>query len=163
MVIWLLGLSGSGKTTLGNLLYAYYKDKNEKLIFIDGDEFRDFFDNDLGYSEEERRENIKRVIGAAKVSSQLANKVIVCNISPFEDLRKFCRKKLPSYFEVYLFKPLEVLSKLDVKGIYSREKDKDIVGKGLPFEPPINADLSINTAENSIEISLEKLIHKIGK
>ena len=92
MVVWLIGISGAGKSTLGVKLKRYYESNNVKTFLLDGDIVRDFYDNDLGYSREDRIANIKRIMLSAYVLEQNGIVPIVCNISPFEHLRCFCRK-----------------------------------------------------------------------
>ena len=161
MVIWLLGISGSGKSTLGLLLKEYFKKQNKSTIFIDGDDFRDFFDNDLGFSITQRRENIKRIIGAAFIATQENSVVIVCNISPFQDLRDFCRRKLSGYFEVFLDREIFSAVKADVKGVYESSNNIDVVGNDILFDIPVKADLIINTDKLTIEEAFVSLISAI--
>jgi len=158
MVIWLLGISGSGKTTLAKELKRYFDKKNIKSYIIDGDLVRNFFDRDLGYSKKERIENIKRVMISAKVLED--NKIIpiVANISPFEHLREFARKKFNRYIEIYLKRDLENIKNKEF--VYS---DKNVVGVDLEFEEPKSADLMIDTGKESIEDSLKKIIKLIEK
>ena len=120
MVIWLMGISSAGKTTLGERLTSYLSDRNHRVYMIDGDLTRDFFDNDLGYSREERVANIKRIMLAAHTLSQNRIISIVCNISPFEELREFARRKIHDYIEVYLKTSLSVARARDKKGVYRR-------------------------------------------
>jgi len=153
MVIWLLGISGSGKTTLAKELKKYFDKKNIKSYIIDGDLVRDFFDRDLGYSKKERIENIKRVMIAAKVLEDNGIIPIVANISPFEELRSFARKKFKNYIEIYL--------KRDIKTIQNKDfvyNDKNVVGVDLEFEIPKNPDLVIDTSKENIKESLEKIL-----
>jgi len=158
MVIWLLGLSGSGKTTLAKSLKRYFDKKNIKSFIIDGDYVRDFFDRDLGYTEKERKENIKRVMIAAKVLEDNDIIAIVANISPFEELREFARNKFSKYIEVYLKRDLNKITNKDF--VY---KDKNVVGVDLKFDEPKNADLIIDTGKESEENSLEKIIRLVEK
>ena len=156
MLIWLLGISGSGKTTLAKELKKYFDSKNIKSYIIDGDLVRDFFDRDLGYSKKERIENIKRVMIAAKVLEDNGIIPIVANISPFEELREFARKKFNKYIEIYLKRDLE---KIDNKeDVYN---DKNVLGVDLEFEEPQKPDLIIDTGKNGIKESLEKIIKVI--
>ena len=109
MVIWLLGISGAGKSTLGNLLKQYFDRNAVKSFILDGDSVRNFFDNDLGFSVDERRQNIKRILLAAQALEQSGVIPIVCNISPFEDLRQFAREKFNDYVQIYLQKSILLL------------------------------------------------------
>ena len=159
MVIWLIGLSGSGKTTLGNKLKEHCDRLGQKSFVIDGDLVRGFFDNDLGYSREERMANIKRIMLAAHVLSQSGTIAIVGNISPFEELRQFARRKFADYVEIYLKQDVSALRKDDVKGMYRNNAGKtDIVGLDLKFDKPLHSDLTIDTGAESIEQSFHKII-----
>ena len=159
MVIWLIGISGSGKTTLGQGLKKYLEAMGEKCYVIDGDLVRGFYDNDLGYSKEERVANIKRIMLAAYVLGQNDIATIVCNISPFEELREFARRKISDYNEIYLMKSVKASRAQDVKRMYKNNVGKtDIVGIDLKFDEPRNSDLTINVDEESVEESLGRII-----
>jgi adenylylsulfate kinase-like enzyme len=162
MVIWLIGISGSGKTTLGLGLKKYFDAIGGKCYVIDGDLVRGFYDNDLGYSREARVANIKRIMLAAYVLGQNDIATIVCNISPFEELREFARRKISDYNEIYLKKSVKASRAQDVKKMYKNNVGKtDIVGIDLKFDEPRNSDLTINVDEESVEDSLGKIIDYI--
>ncbi len=159
MIIWLIGLSGAGKTTLGKKLEEYYKNLGKKTIFIDGDEVRNFFNSDLGYSKKDRTENIKRIQLATYFLSKTDLITIVCNISPFEELRNFQREKIDNYVEVYLKREIDECKENDVKDMYKTNIGKtDIVGDDLQFDEPLKTDLICNTSKESIIESLKKII-----
>lgn len=156
MVIWLMGLSGAGKTTLGNKLKEYLDNLNKKSFIIEGGLVRAFF-NDLGYSKEDRIANVKRTILSAYTVSQNGIIAIVCNISPFEELRGFARKKIKDYNEIWLKRDLELCKK--VKKMYQNNiGETEIIGIDLNFDKPKNSDLIINTGEESVEESFKKII-----
>jgi adenylylsulfate kinase len=162
MVIWLIGIAGSGKSTLGVELKEYLSCLNKESYIIDGDLVRDFFDNDLGYSKQDRMANIKRIILAAHLLSQNGIITIVCNISPFEELRQFARRKIRNYNEIFLNKDLKISQKEDVKDMYKKSLRKtDIVGIDIEFEEPQNSDLEIEVDKESVEDSLGKIIEYI--
>lgn len=164
MVIWLMGISGAGKTTLGVKLKEHLDNLGKQSYLIDGDLVRDFFDNDLGYSKEERTANIKRIMLAAHVLSQNGIIVIVCNISPFEELREFARRKIADYNEIYLKRDLTTSKENDVKGMYQKNIGKtEIIGVDLNFDEPVHSDLIINTGEERVEQSFQKIISYLGK
>jgi len=159
MVVYLIGLSGSGKTTLGNKLKSYLDHVGRPCYLMDGDLIRQFFDGDLGYSAEERRAHIKRILLAAYVLSENNVTTIVCNIAPFEDLRQFARHKIPEYNQIYLKKDLEKCISEDAKGLYQRCKNKQpLVGYDLCFEPPLQNDLVLETQHESVEESFARLL-----
>ena len=156
MVIWLLGISGAGKTTLGKQLKQYFNNKEIKSCIIDGDIVRDFYDNDLGYSKEDRIANIKRIMLSAYLLEQNGIVPIVCNISPFEFLREFARNKFDNYIEVYLKRDIQTIT--NKKSVYS---DTNVVGVDMQFEEPKKPTIIINTSNDTIDKSLEKIIKVI--
>jgi len=154
MVIWLLGISGSGKTTLGKMIQKYFDKKDIKNYIIDGDIVRDFYNNDLGFTKEDRVTNIKRIMLSAYVLEQNSIIPIVCNISPFQELRDFAKNKFYNYQEIYLIRDLNHIKNKD--SVY---KNKNVVGIDLKFEEPKNPSLVINTSKLSKEESLRKVIN----
>lgn len=153
MVIWLLGISGSGKSTLGKELKNYFDNSNISSYIIDGDIIRSFYENDLGYTKEDREANIKRILLSAYILEQNNIIPIVCNISPFEQLRDFARKKFDNYIEIYL--------KRDINNIKNKKtvyKDKNVVGVDIKFEEPKNSNLIIDTNKLTKEESLNHIL-----
>lgn len=131
---------------------------------IDGDIVREFYDNDLGYSKEERISNIKRIMLSTYVLEKNNIIPIVCNISPFENLRDFARDKFDSYHEIYLNKNISIAKENDVKGIYKNNfKKTSLIGVDMKFEEPTKSNLTINVDSESEEISFEKIINYINK
>lgn len=164
MVIWLIGLSGSGKTTLGTRLKDYCDKSKKKTYLIDGDSVRAFFKNDLGYSREDRMENIKRIILAAYVLSRNDIIVIVCNIAPFEELRRFSRERIPGYNEIYLKKDVGVCVKADVKKMYRENMGvTEIAGLDVAFDEPLHSDLVVDVENETVDESLGKIIGYFNK
>jgi adenylylsulfate kinase-like enzyme len=159
MVVWFIGISGAGKSTLGLKLKQYYDIYNINSFLLDGDIVREFFDNDLGYSRSDRVSNIKRIMLSAYVLEKNGVIPIVCNISPFEYLRCFARKKFDNYNEIYLQKNLEVARSNDVKSIYKEHLGKTpLIGVDLNFESPLNSDLVLETDKENVEISFRKIL-----
>lgn len=152
MIIWLIGISGAGKTTIGRKLESYYKSLGKRTYLLDGDEVRSLFNNDLGYSEKERQENIKRIILGAYLLDKNDVIGIVCNISPFESLRELARNKIAGYNEFYLKKNLDISMKNDVKGVYKNNTGKTaIIGVDIKFEEPKNSDLILEVDKQTVE------------
>lgn len=157
MIIWLLGISGAGKTTLGRKLERYYKGKGLKTYLLDGDEVRDLFENDLGYTDADREANIKRIILGTYLLDRNNIIGIICNISPFQHLRDLARKKIEGYNEIYLEKDIQISMKNDVKGVYKKNVETDIVGLGQRFDEPIHCDLRVKVDEMSEDESFEMI------
>lgn len=159
MVIWFIGLSGSGKTTLGNRLKEYLDRNGKDSYLIDGDLVRGFFENDLGYTPAERKANIRRIQLAAHVLSESGTIGIVCNISPFEELREFARRRISGYTEIYLKRDIAELQARDSKGMYRENLGKtDIVGLDTGFDPPLHSDIVLDTANESVSESFERVL-----
>ena len=159
MVIWLLGISGAGKSTLGKRLKNYYDTKDVHSFILDGDVVRTFFDNDLSYSVVDRRQNIKRILLAAYVLEQNGVIPIVCNISPFEDLRQFARDTFHHYVQIYLEKSMPIAQQNDVKNIYKNNSSKTpIVGINLEFDEPLMSELVIPVDTETVDESFARII-----
>ncbi len=152
-VIWLTGLSGSGKTTLANALVAELKD--QKVYVLDGDELRLGLNNNLGYSEEDRIENIRRAAEVAKLLMSLGFIVIAAFISPSNKSRKLARQIIGSinYIEVFVDTPLEVCERRDPKGLYKKARNgliTNMTGIGSVYEVPSSPDV-IYTERSSLQ------------
>lgn len=167
MLIWLIGISGAGKTTIGRRLEVHFNERGIKNYLLDGDEVRDLFDRDLGYSDADREANIKRIILGAYLLDKNDIAGIVCNISPLEHLRALARKKIPGYNEIYLKKDLSVSMKNDVKGVYKANAGKtQLVGIDATFDEPQHPDLVLEvdamTESETFQAVLEYIVAKYG-
>jgi adenylylsulfate kinase-like enzyme len=159
VVIWFIGISGAGKSTLAGQLRNALQARGIQNCLIDGDETRAFFDHDLGFSREERIANIQRILLAAHLLSQSGVAVVVANISPFEDLRQFARRKINNYHQIHLKKELAVSLEADVRRIYRNHLGKsDLVGVDIPFEEPLNSELTIDVDRQTPEQSLRTVL-----
>jgi adenylylsulfate kinase len=152
-VVWLTGLSGAGKTTLSNALKARLDSEGIPAVILDGDKLRHGLCSDLGFSAEDRLENVRRV---AEVSLLFANAgfvVISALISPREQQRQMAKAIVGDrFFEVYVNAPLEVCERRDPKGLYARARAGQIpsfTGISDPYEPPLNPSLIVDTARAS--------------
>lgn len=168
MVIWLIGISGAGKTTIGRKLEQHFNEIGKKCYLLDGDEVRDLFDRDLGYSDAERETNIKRIILGAYLLDKNDIIGIICNIAPLEHLRQLSRKKIAGYNEIYLKKDLNISMKNDVKGIYQENIGKtQIVGLDATFDEPRTPDLVLEvdkmTVAESYQAVLDYVVDKYGE
>ena len=170
MVIWIIGLSGSGKSTLANeIVSKVNKTNNNKTILLDGDVIRNVFNNDLGYSKEDRFKNAQRICELGKFLESQGINVVTAILSLFPENREWNRKNLKNYYEVFIDTPMNDLVKRDSKGIYKKFVEGKIVnvaGLDIPFAKPDKADLIIEnnkTKEYLLEhadLIIEKVFNK---
>ena len=161
--LWFEGLSGSGKSTLINHLDQYLVKNNFHTYVLDGDNLRLGLNSDLGFSENDRDENLRR---AAEVSSLMVDAglfVLAGFITPNEAQRKLIRSKFKDeqFIEIFISTPLDICEKRDIKGLYKKARDGKInnfTGISSPFEYPQNADLTIDTSDKSISECLSTII-----
>lgn len=164
-VIWLTGLSGSGKTTIAYELEKLLLSKNFICCVIDGDDVRGKLNNDLGFSENDRKENIRRVAEVAKMIVESSVVAICSFVSPTKSIRAVAEKILgKDFIEIYINSPLEVCEKRDVKGLYKKARKGEILnftGIDAPFEAPLNPFLEVRSDLMSIEDSVNLIFQKI--
>jgi len=163
--IWFTGLHGSGKSTIAAKLAEILRQNNIKFVLFDGDELRKTLSFDLGYSLEDRNAHMKRVVDLCKTKIEKGLLCIACVASPTEKSREYARQQLGNVFIVYVKCPIEVCEKRDVKGHYKKAKNKEkgfenFVGVSLKFEEPKDPDIILNTDEESVEESVNKLLNK---
>jgi len=147
MVIWIIGISGSGKTTIGKALSKKFRNLKKKTIFIDGDEIRKVWGDDLGYAIKDRKKNHSRLSKLCKLIAQDDVIVIVAALSIFVNLRHWNKKNIPKYYEVLLDTPIDTVIKRDPKSLYAKRnknKIKDLVGIDIKFPKSSSTDLTIN-------------------
>ncbi|HPE75616.1 MAG TPA: adenylyl-sulfate kinase [Draconibacterium sp.] len=165
-VIWFTGLSGSGKTTLAMALEKNLYEDGFVTQILDGDNIRSGINNNLGFSPEDRMENVRRI---AEVAKLLLNSGVICIcafVSPTEDIRNLVREIVGEndFLEIFMSTPLEVCETRDVKGLYQKARAgeiKNFTGISAPFEIPQNAVLSIDTSNKSVEECVNLLLGKI--
>lgn len=159
--IWFTGLPCSGKSTLANKLKEKLEELGKKVYILDGDIIRKELNVDLGFSEEDRRENIRRVSVVAKILTQCGVVPIVALVSPFRESRKKARERMENFVEVYVKAPLEVCKERDVKGMYKMAiegKIKGFTGIDDPYEEPDNPEIICETDKESVDESVEKIL-----
>lgn len=164
--LWFTGLSGSGKTTIGNKLVEYFKEKGEEVFLLDGDILRDGLNNDLGFSVEDRLENIRRAAEIAKILNTNGMTVIATFITPTNNIRNLIKSIIPNIKFIYLDCDLNVCEKRDVKGLYKKARNGEInnfTGIDSPFEKMDDAWMNINTDEYSVDEAVEQIIKKLKK
>ena len=163
MVIWLIGISGAGKTTIGRRLETHFEKLGKKCYVLDGDEVRDLFDRDLGYSDADREANIKRIMLGAYLLDRNDIIGIICNIGPLEHLRQLARRKIAWYNEIYLKKDMQVRMQNDVKGMYRENLGRtEIVGIDAAFDEPRTPDLTLEVDKMTVDESCQAVIDYIA-
>lgn len=166
-VLWFSGLSGSGKTTLAQELQQRLFAKGYQVFILDGDNIRSGLNRDLGFSAEDRSENIRRVGEVAALFAQSGTIVITAFISPYKKDRDTARVASgDAYHSVYVKADVETCKKRDPKGLYKKAiagEIKDFTGISAPFEEPKNADLVLDTNQHSIEECVQNLVNYVEK
>lgn len=161
-ILWFSGLSGAGKTTLATELQKRLFEKGYHVYVLDGDNIRGGLNRDLGFSPEDRSENIRRVAETAALFADAGIIVITAFITPYQKDRHAARAAAPNDFHsIYVKADLETCEKRDVKGLYEKARKgeiQDFTGVSAPFEEPEDPDVTINTTKLSIEESLEELL-----
>ncbi|MCL6452930.1 MAG: adenylyl-sulfate kinase [Alicyclobacillus sp.] len=156
LCIWLTGLSGAGKSTLAVRLEERLHSQGVRTYLLDGDNVRHGLSADLGFSEDDRREQIRRVAEVAKLFVDAGVVVIAALISPFEADRKHARSLFDegAFIEVFVDCPVEVCAERDPKGLYEKAKQgliPQFTGISSPYERPKTPDVTVNTAAQSVE------------
>ena len=164
MVIWFTGLSGSGKSTLANALNEVLHKEGLSTYILDGDNIRHGLSKDLGFSKEDRKENIRRISEVAKLMTDAGIIVITAFITPYADDRKVAKEVIGNerIVEVYIDTPLEICESRDPKELYKKArlgKITNFTGISDPFDIPINPDITISTQELSAEKAAETIIN----
>ena len=161
-VIWLTGLSGSGKSTIANELEYQLNKMKYHTYLLDGDNIRTGLNSDLGFSDEDRKENIRRISEVAKLFLDAGIITITAFISPFIEDRKKAKKIIgKDFIEVFVDTPIEECIKRDPKGLYKKALNgeiKEFTGISSPYEKPVSPDIYINTTKNDIISSVELII-----
>jgi adenylylsulfate kinase len=165
IVIWMVGLSGSGKSTLARALENSLHEEGFLTQLLDGDNMRTGLNKNLGFSPEDRTENIRRAAETAKLFMN-AGLVTICSfISPTDDIRKMAKEVIgDGYVEVYVDCPVEVCEARDVKGLYAKARKgeiPDFTGISAPFDVPKKPDVAVDTANQSLENSHQELVKAI--
>lgn len=168
MVIWFTGLSGAGKTTLAGAVERALFAQGCRTCFLDGDRLRTGLCRDLGFSMEDRRENVRRVGNVAHLTASAGLICLTALISPFRDDRAQARALLPAgrFVEVFVNASLAVCEQRDPKGLYRKARTqelRDFTGISSPYEAPENPELEIRTDQLSIEESVAQVVRFLEK
>ena len=166
-VIWLTGLSGSGKSTIANELEYQLNKMNYHTYLLDGDNIRNGLNSDLGFSDKDRKENIRRISEVAKLFLDAGIITITAFISPFIEDREKAREIIgEDFIEVFIDTPIEVCIKRDPKGLYQKALNgeiKEFTGINSPYEKPKNPDIHIETAKTNISLSVALIIKYLNE
>jgi bifunctional enzyme CysN/CysC len=165
-VLWFTGLSGSGKSTIANEVEKSLNLMNRHTFLLDGDNVRHGLNKDLGFTEADRIENIRRVGEVAKLMADAGLIVLTAFISPFRVERDMVRAMLPDaeFIEIFVDTPLEVAEARDVKGLYKKARAgalKNFTGIDSPYEPPLNPEIRVNTVEMTATEAAEYIVRQI--
>ncbi len=162
-MLWFTGLSGSGKSTIANALQKLLFAQGKHTFTLDGDNVRHGLNRDLGFTDADRVENIRRVANVARLMSDAGLITLVSFISPFRSERQMARNLMADgeFIEVYVDTPLSVAEDRDVKGLYKKARAgeiKNFTGIDSPYEPPQAPELRIDTVNNSPEEAAEVIL-----
>lgn len=165
-LVWFTGLSGSGKSTLALRLEHYLHQQEYKVFLLDGDNLRNGLNRDLGFTENDRKENIRRVGEVAKLMLDAGLIILCAFISPYEEERNSVKELIGEdrFTEVYVNCSLKVCEERDTKGLYAKARKGTVAnftGISAPYEPPVAPDIEIKTDTESVDDSLYKLIRFI--
>jgi bifunctional enzyme CysN/CysC len=165
-VLWFTGLSGSGKSTIANAVEKRLNLMNRHTFLLDGDNVRHGLNKDLGFTEADRIENIRRVGEVAKLMADAGLIVLTAFISPFRAEREMVRQMLPEgeFVEIFVDTPLEVAEARDVKGLYKKARSgtlKNFTGIDSPYEAPENPEIRVNTVEMTADEAAEHIVRQL--
>jgi len=166
-VVWLTGLSGSGKTTIATALERELFNRGKHPCVLDGDHVRRGLCSDLGFSAEDRRENIRRVGEVARLFADAGLICITAFISPYRRDRELARRVAPpgKFLEVFLNAPLEVCEQRDPKGLYAKARAGAILeftGVSAPYEPPLEPELELRTDQFPVADCISMILRRLA-
>jgi adenylylsulfate kinase len=163
---WFTGIPCSGKTTIADRVAEILREKGYNVERLDGDIVRKGLTSDLGFSKEDRDENIKRVTFVAKLLTRNGVAVLATFVSPYRERRAKTRQEIGSFVEVYTRCPVEVCMVRDVKGMYEKAlagEIKNFTGVDDPYEEPENPELILDTDKESIDECAQRVLEKLGE
>jgi len=167
-VLWFTGLSGAGKSTIANLVEKRLQAFGRHTYILDGDNVRHGLNRDLGFTDADRVENIRRVAEVAKLMADAGLIVLVSFISPFRSERRLAREMMPEgeFYEVYVDTPLAVAEERDVKGLYKKARAgelKNFTGIDSPYEPPEHPEIVVDTTQLTPAEAAELIVARLGE
>jgi len=166
LTVWLTGLSSAGKTTISHALREELLSRGHKVEWLDGDVVRRYPSKGLGYSKEDRDENIRRIGFVAELLTRNGVIVLVSAISPYRAVRDEMRARIGNFLEVYVDAPLTVCQQRDINGIYRRARAGEIhhvTGLDDPYEPPLQPDLVCHTDREPLSESVQRVLDHIQR
>ena len=163
VILWMTGLSGSGKSTIANAVELQLNQKGFHTFLLDGDNIRHGLNKDLGFTEADRIENIRRIGEVSKLMTDAGLIVITAFISPFESERNMVREmiEVSEFVEIFIDTPLQVAEKRDVKGLYAKARAgelKNFTGIDSPYERPSNPEIIIDTTKSSVDEAADTIV-----
>jgi adenylyl-sulfate kinase len=164
LTVWFTGLSSSGKTTISQAVREKLLQAGHKVEWLDGDAVRQHISKGLGYSKEDRDENIRRIGFVAELLTRNGVIVLVSAISPYRAVRDEMRVRIGNFLEVYVEAPLELCQQRDVNGIYRRALAGEIhhvTGMDDPYEPPLSPDVVCHTGRETRDESVAKVMDRV--
>ena len=162
--VWLTGLPGAGKSTLAKLLDDHLRQLGLPVALLDGDDVRKSLSKGLGFTREDREENIRRIAYVAKLISGVGGVAIVAAIAPYAQSRKEARGEIENYIEVFVKCPLQICMERDPKGLYAKAQRGEIshfTGISDPYEEPKNPEIIIETDTEQPEESFMKILRQL--
>jgi adenylylsulfate kinase len=159
--IWFTGLSGAGKSTLAEILERELRERGHKVEVLDGDVVRTHLSKGLGFSKEDRDTNIRRIGWVCEVLTRNDVVAIAAAISPYREVRDEVRARIGRFVEVFVDVTLEAAIERDVKGLYRKAlagEIKGFTGVDDPYEPPLNPEVVVRTAEEAPEASAQRIL-----
>lgn len=164
VTLWFTGLSGAGKTTISREVAEKLRSLNYGIEILDGDIVRQNLTKGLGFTKEDRDENIRRIGFVSHLLTRNGVIVLVSAISPYREIRQEVRQKIGNFVEVFVNAPLEVCESRDVKGLYKRARAGEIkrfTGIDDPYEAPLNPEVECKTDLEELEESVNKILSKL--
>ncbi len=165
VTIWFTGLSGAGKTTIRMAVEEKLRGNGLKVEVLDGDIVRENLTKGLGFSKEDRDENIRRIGFVAHLLTRNGVIVLVSAISPYRNIRQQVREQIGNFVEVFVNAPLEVCESRDVKGLYRKARAgeiKQFTGIDDPYEPPLNPEIECRTDQETLDESVAKVMKALA-